>query len=213
MLGSGRTELCELLFGIRHSDQGEIRILDKAIQLRTPLDAMDVGIALVPEDRRSQGIFAGLPIWKNISLASFQDAFRAALGFVHEKQSKLAALDEVDHFKIRTPSINQEIQLLSGGNQQKVILARWLLRRPQILLLDDPTAGVDVGAKDEIHSFIRQLAQDGLTVIMISSEFSELLDTCHRILVIRNGRIVSEMDPRTSTEAQLVRAASASVAT
>ena len=213
MLGSGRTELCELLFGIRHSDQGEIRILDKAIQLRTPLDAMDVGIALVPEDRRNQGIFAGLPIWKNISLASFQDAFRAALGFVHEKQSKLAALDEVDRFKIRTPSINQEIQLLSGGNQQKVILARWLLRRPQILLLDDPTAGVDVGAKDEIHSFIRQLAEDGLTVIMISSEFSELLDTCHRILVVRSGRIVSEMDPRNSTEAQLVRAASASVVT
>lgn len=212
MLGSGRTELCELLFGIRRSDQGEIRVMDKTIQLRTPLDAMNAGIALVPEDRRSLGIFAGLPIWKNVSLASFHDAFRSPLGFVREKRSKLATQEEVERFKIKTPSINQEIQLLSGGNQQKVILARWLLRRPQILLLDDPTAGVDVGAKDEIHALIRQLAEAGLTVIMISSEFSELLDTCHRILVIRGGRIVGEMDPRTSTEAQLVRAASASVA-
>jgi inositol transport system ATP-binding protein len=212
MLGSGRTELCELLFGIRHFDHGEIRLMNKPIRLRTPRDAMGFGIALVPEDRRNQGIFAGLPIWKNMSLASFHDAFRAALGFVRQKRAKLAAREEVGRFKIRTPSINQEIQLLSGGNQQKVILARWLLRRPQILLLDDPTAGVDVGAKDEIHAFVRQLAAAGLTVIMISSEFAELLDTCHRILVIRNGKIVGEMDPHTSTEAHLVRVASASVA-
>jgi inositol transport system ATP-binding protein len=211
MLGSGRTELCELLFGIRQFDHGEIRLMNKTVRLRTPLDAMGVGIALVPEDRRNQGIFAGLPIWKNMALASFHDAFRAALGFVREKRAKFAARKEVDRFKIRTPSINQEIQLLSGGNQQKVILARWLLRHPQILLLDDPTAGVDVGAKDEIHAFVRQLAAAGLTVIMISSEFAELLDTCHRILVIRNGRIVGEMDPHTSTEAHLVRVASASV--
>ena len=211
MLGSGRTELCELLFGIRQFDHGEIRLMNKTVRLRTPLDAMGVGIALVPEDRRNQGIFAGLPIWKNMALASFHDAFRAALGFVREKRAKFAARKEVDRFKIRTPSINQEIQLLSGGNQQKVILARWLLRHPQILLLDDPTAGVNVGAKDEIHAFVRQLAAAGLTVIMISSEFAELLDTCHRILVIRNGRIVGEMDPHTSTEAHLVRVASASV--
>ena len=98
---------------------------------------------------------------------------------------------------------------MSGGNQQKVILGRWLVRKPRILLLDDPTAGIDVGAKGEIHAFIRSLAASGLTVIMSSSEFPELLDTCHRILVIRNGRIVDEKDPQTSTEAELVRAASA----
>ena len=211
MLGSGRTELCELLFGIRQSDQGAIRVMNKSVRFQSPTEAMAAGIALVPEDRRNQGIFAGLPIWKNVSIATFRDAFRGTLGFVREAQSKQATREEVDRFKIKTPSINQEIQFLSGGNQQKVILARWLLRRPQILLLDDPTAGIDVGAKAEIHAFIRQLAEAGLTVIMVSSEFPELLDTCHRILVIRDGSIVCEMDSASATEAQLVHAASASM--
>ena len=124
MLGSGRTELCELLFGVRKADQGTIHVNGKLARPRSALQAMRAGIALVPEDRRSQGIFAGLPIWKNMSLATFQDAFRAAFGFVREADSRQAARLEVDRFNIRTPSVSQEIQLLSGGNQQKVILAR-----------------------------------------------------------------------------------------
>lgn len=209
MLGSGRTELFEILFGLRRFDSGSIRVLDKPIRPRSPLEAMAAKIALVPEDRRNQGIFSGLPIWKNIALSAFHDLFRATLGTVREGKARQAAREEVERFHIATPSINNEIQLLSGGNQQKVILARWLLRRPDVLLLDDPTAGIDVGAKDEIHAFIRSLAEKGLTVVMSSSEFPELLDVCHRILVIRNGRIVADMDPRTSTEAELVHAATA----
>lgn len=212
MLGSGRTELFELLFGLRQADFGTIRVNQAPLRLQSTFEAMRSGMALVPEDRRSQGIFAGLPIWKNVALASFQDAFRARFGFVRGSDAKRAAQGEVTRFQVRTPSLNQEIQFLSGGNQQKVILARWLVRKPRILLLDDPTAGIDVGAKDEIHSFIRTLAAAGLTVIMSSSEFPELLDNCHRILVIRNGRIVDEMDPQSSTEAELVHAASATTA-
>lgn len=209
MLGSGRTELFELLFGIRRADSGEIRVLGQATKPRSPIDAMAAQIALVPEDRRSQGIFAELPVWKNIGLASFYDLFRGPFASVHEAQERKAAREQVDLFRIATPSINQEVQFLSGGNQQKVILARWLLRRPEVLLLDDPTAGIDVGAKGEIHTLIRKLAGDGLTVVISSSEFPELLDVCHRILVIRDGRIVAEMEAQTATEAELVRLATA----
>lgn len=210
MLGSGRTELFEILFGVRRFEQGSIHVRSKEVRPRSPIVAMESGIVLVPEDRRNQGIFAELPVWKNAVLASFYDLFRAALGFVREDEARRASSQAVQQFRIATPSIDQEIRLLSGGNQQKVILARWLLRRPTVLLLDDPTAGIDVGAKDEIHSLIRTLAGEGLTVIISSSEFPELLDLCHRILVIKGGRIVWEADPRTVTEAQLVHAASAS---
>ena len=212
MLGSGRTELFELLFGLRRPDRGEIRVLGRTIRPRSPLDAMAAKIALVPEDRRSQGIFAGLPIWKNMALAAFHDLFRGPLGSVREQQERKAAKQEIERFRIVTPNINQHIEFLSGGNQQKVILARWLMRRPEVLLLDDPTAGVDIGAKDEIHAFIRQLAEAGLTVLVSSSEFPELLDLCHRILVIRGGRIVAERDSRATTEAELVHLATAGAA-
>lgn len=209
MLGSGRTELFELLFGIRQPDSGRIEALGKAVKPRSPIDAMEARIALVPEDRRSQGIFVGLPIWKNLTLAAFHDLFRGFGGSVRERQEREAAREQVERFRIATPSINQEIQFLSGGNQQKVILARWLLRDPEILLLDDPTAGIDVGAKDEIHASIRRLAEHGLAVVMSSSEFPELLDICHRILVIRGGRIVAEKRAGDTTEAELVHLATA----
>ena len=209
MLGSGRTELFETLFGLRQFESGTIQVRDKVVRPTSPRQAMAEKIALVPEDRRNQGIFSGLPIWKNIALATFHDLFHSRFGSVQENKARSAAREEVQRFHVATPSINQEIQFLSGGNQQKVILARWLLRDPHVLLLDDPTAGIDVGAKSEIHSFVRDLAEKGLTVVMSSSEFPELLEVCHRILVIRKGRIVAEMDPRTSTEAELVHAASA----
>jgi ABC-type sugar transport system ATPase subunit len=209
MLGSGRTELFEILFGIRRLDRGSIRLHGREIQPSSPVEAMTLGIALVPEDRRSQGIFSGISVWKNAVFASFYDVFRTTMGFVRQGLARSAVNDEVNRFKILTPSINQEVQFLSGGNQQKLVLARWLLRRPILLLLDDPTAGIDVGAKGEIHNLVRGLAKAGLTVIVSSSEFAELLGLCHRILVIRSGRIVREVDPRTATEALLVHAASA----
>lgn len=212
MLGSGRTELFEMLFGVRRFDKGQIRLWAEEIRPSTPMKAMAAGIALVPEDRRGQGIFAELPIWKNAALATVQDLFCTLFNVVREQAARRAAAESVRQFRVATPSVDQEIRLLSGGNQQKVVLARWLMRRPKLLLLDDPTAGIDVGAKDEIHAFIRNLAEEGVTIIISSSEFPELLDLCHRILVIKGGRIVREADPHLVTEAQLVHAATATEA-
>jgi ABC-type sugar transport system ATPase subunit/ABC-type sugar transport system substrate-binding protein len=204
MLGSGRTEIFECLFGVRPFDRGVVRVRGHEVRPRSPLEAMAVGIALVPEDRRSQGIFPGISLWKNAVFASIHDIFHAALGFVRERSARRSVQEAVQRFNIKARSLNQEIQFLSGGNQQKVILARWLMRNPLVLLLDDPTAGIDIGAKAEIHELIRALARDGVTVIVVSSEFPELLDVCHRVLVIRNGRIIGEVDPASATEALLV---------
>ena len=210
MLGSGRTELFDCLFGLRPFENGTIRVRGHEVRPRSPVEAMQAGIALVPEDRRAQGIFAGVSVWKNAAFASVHDIFHAALGFVREKRARRSVREEVDRFNIKARSLNEEIQFLSGGNQQKVILTRWLMRRPFILLLDDPTAGIDVGAKSEIHAHIGRLAQRGVTVFMSSSEFPELLHLCHRILVIREGRIVREVDPTSVSEALLVAAATGS---
>ena len=171
---------------------------------RSPIEAMAAGIALVPEDRRTQGIFPGISVWKNAVFASVHDIFRGTLGIVRERNSRRATQEAVERFNVKTRSLNEEIQFLSGGNQQKVILARWLMRHPLVLLLDDPTAGIDIGAKAEIHALIHALAKEGVTVVMSSSEFPELLNVCHRILVIRDGRIIREVDPSSATEALLV---------
>jgi inositol transport system ATP-binding protein len=213
MLGSGRTEIFESLFGVRAFDRGVIRVRGREVRPRSPLEAMAVGIALVPEDRRSQGIFPGVSLWKNAVFASVHDIFHAALGFVREGSARRSTQEAVKRFNVKARSLNEEIQFLSGGNQQKVVLARWLMRRPLVLLLDDPTAGIDIGAKSEIHALIHALAQDGVTVIMISSEFPELLEVCHRILVIRDGRIIREVDPGSATEALLVAMTTGSDAT
>jgi ABC-type multidrug transport system ATPase subunit len=204
MLGSGRIEIFESLFGIRPFESGSIRVRGREMFPRSPLDSMDAGLALVPEDRRAQGIFSGVPIWKNVVFASVHDIFRAALGFVKERSARRAVEDAIRQFNIRARSLNDEIQYLSGGNQQKVILARWLTRKPLVLLLDDPTAGIDIGAKAEIHTLIQTMAQEGICVIVASSESSELIDISHRILVLRAGQIIDEVDPRSASEALLV---------
>jgi ABC-type multidrug transport system ATPase subunit len=176
----------------------------REVRPRSPLEAMAVGIALVPEDRRTQGIFPGISVWKNAVFASAHDIFHGTLGVVRERSARLATQEAVERFNVKTRSLNEEIQFLSGGNQQKVILARWLMRRPLVLLLDDPTAGIDIGAKSEIHALIHALAKEGVSVVMSSSEFPELLNVCHRIMVIRDGRIIREVDPSSATEALLV---------
>lgn len=190
MLGSGRSELLECLFGLRRPTSGTMRLNGRAIAPRSPVMAMQSGIALVPEDRKLMGIFAGKPVWQNISLASFRDRFARA-GMVRRRAARAAAEAEVKRLGIRAASIDMDIDLLSGGNQQKAILARWLLRDPELLLLDEPTAGIDVGAKAEIHALIERLSNSGKGVLVASSEFDELIGLCDRILVLRKGRIAS----------------------
>ena len=199
MLGSGRTELFECLFGLRPFEQGSILVSGKAVRPRAPRQAMAAGIGLVPEDRKLQGIFAGAALWRNIGMASFHDLFSWA-GFVDEGKARTAASEQMRRLNVRATSPNQNIAVLSGGNQQKAILGRWVLRRPKVLLLDEPTAGIDVGAKAEIYQLIRQLAADGTAIIVASSEFEELIGLCHRILIMRDGRIVRDVDGRQATE-------------
>ena len=207
MLGSGRSELFETLFGLIPIEGGTIRVDGKDVHPKSPREAMDNGISLVPEDRRRQGIFPGMPLWKNVALAGLHDLFRGPLTTVLAGRARQATEREIKRLHIATPSANEEIQFLSGGNQQKVVLARWLARMPRILLLDEPTAGIDVGAIADVHQIVRDLAEQGTTVVISSSEFEELLSLCHRIVVMRRGTIVAELHPQAITEASLVHVA------
>ena len=203
MLGSGRSELLECLFGARTFEGGTITLNGADVRPGSPLDAMAQGIGMVPEDRKVQGIFPGTSLWKNVTLPSIHDLF-SRLGFVTEAQARRATTEQAAQVGIRAHSISQDIALLSGGNQQKAILARWMLRAPKLLLLDEPTAGIDVGAKSEIHALIRQLADRGVAVLVASSEFDELIGLCHRILIVRDGQIIGEVDGASATERSLV---------
>ncbi len=206
MLGSGRSELFECLFGVRPFESGSIEIDGVAARPRSPAQAMAAGIGLVPEDRKTQGIFAESPVWRNIALASVRDLF-ARLGWVDEAKARAAALDQVERMNVRCASPEQALGSLSGGNQQKAILGRWVLREPRVLLLDEPTAGIDVGAKSEIYALARRLAARGMGLLIASSEFDELIGLCHRILVIRHGRIIEEFRGENATEHALAVAA------
>jgi ABC-type sugar transport system ATPase subunit len=210
MLGSGRSELFECVFGLRHYESGTVALNGAAQHFKSPIGAMAKGIGLVPEDRKEQGIFAGTALWKNMMLASVHDLF-ARLGFVKEGRALQTCQEQAKRLDIRFRTINQDIGFLSGGNQQKAILARWILRDPRLLLLDDPTAGIDVGAKAEIHALIGELASQGVAILVSSSEFDELIGLCHRILVIRDGRIIDEVDGTNATEHALVLAATGGV--
>jgi ABC-type sugar transport system ATPase subunit len=203
MLGSGRSELFECLFGIRQFESGELRLKGRSIHPKSPRDAMLMGIALVPEDRKVQGIFPGTSLWKNVTLASVHDLF-SRLGIVTVRQARKVTLEQVERLGIRAHSIGQDISLLSGGNQQKAIIARWILRNPDILLLDEPSAGIDIGAKAEIHELIRDLARQGVAIVVSSSEFDELIGLCHRIVIMRDGTIINEVDGAAATEHSLV---------
>jgi ABC-type sugar transport system ATPase subunit len=206
MLGSGRSELFECLFGVRHFESGLIEIDGVATRPRSPGVAMAAGIGLVPEDRKVQGIFAESPVWRNIALASVRDRF-SRLGWVDETRARRVAAEQIAQINVRCASPEQPIGYLSGGNQQKAILGRWVLREPRILLLDEPTAGIDIGAKNEIYALVRNLAARGMGLLIASSEFDELVGLCHRILVMRHGRIVSEFRGEQASEHALAIAA------
>lgn len=206
MMGSGRSELFECLFGVRTHESGSIAVDGVTARPGSPIEAMSLGIGLVPEDRKMQGIFAGSSVWKNVTMASTHDLF-ARFGLVKESEARRVTREQATKLDIKCRSIHQTIGYLSGGNQQKAVLARWILRNPRVLLLDEPTAGIDVGAKFEIYQLIRALATEGIAIVVVSSEFDELVDLCHRILVIRDGTIVDEIDAAAATEQSLVLAA------
>jgi rhamnose transport system ATP-binding protein len=188
LVGSGRTELAETIFGLRHRDSGEIRVADMPLDIRSPAAAIAHGIAYVPEDRSRHGVIADMSIAANASLASLGAVSRA--GFVDYQAEDGHAEQHVKQLHIKTSSVLAPVASLSGGNQQKVALARWLSIEPRILILDEPTHGVDIGAKAEIHDIIGALAERGVAIVMISSELPEILGLSDRIAVMRQGAVV-----------------------
>jgi ribose transport system ATP-binding protein/rhamnose transport system ATP-binding protein len=208
LVGAGRTELCEAIFGIRPRVSGRIRINGVDLSPRHPLDSMQAGIGMVPEDRREAGLFLAMSVAANIAAANMESLTHSALVADHDLE-QLAARS-VDSLRIVTPSIEREVMYLSGGNQQKVLLARWLARQPKLLIVDEPTRGVDVGAKAEVYSILRELARRGVALLVVSSDLPEVLALAHRIVVMSEGRTVGELDPREADEVAILQLATPS---
>ena len=188
LVGAQRTELMEGLFGVRHIEKGTVTYKGETIKIHHPRDAIKKGIALLTEDRRATGIFGVLSISDNVGVASLDKYIDYGVVLNNKKLESLVK-DNIDKMSIKTPSTKTQIQSLSGGNQQKVIIARWLANDPEILILDEPTRGIDVGAKYEIYTIIADLAKQGKSIIMISSEMPELIGMSDRIMVMCEGRV------------------------
>jgi ABC-type sugar transport system ATPase subunit len=198
LVGSGRTELAETLFGLRPASSGEIRLHGEPFHIASPADAIRCGIGYVPEDRRQHGVVMEMSIAANTNLANLSAVSRA--GLIDGRAERLAAERHLTQLRIKAPSVAAEVGSLSGGNQQKVALARWLSIEPQVLILDEPTQGVDVGSKSEIHELMEQLAERGVAIIMISSEMPEILGMSDRIAVMHAGTISGVLDRAEATQ-------------
>jgi rhamnose transport system ATP-binding protein len=205
MVGSGRTQLAETLFGLTPADRGEILIRNSRAHIPNPVAAIALGIAYVPEDRRGHGVILDLPITANLSLAHLRGVFPS--GFLNAAKERVIGRDYVTRLGIKTASVDATAGTLSGGNQQKVSLGRWLVTNPSILILDEPTQGVDVGAKAEIHRLMVDLARRGLAILMISSELPEILGMSDRIAVMRRGTVVKTIDRAHATQESVLEAA------
>ena len=205
LVGSGRSEFLDLIFGIGHADKGTIKIGDRFLDKHTPKDSINAGIAYVTEDRKETGLMLGRSINENINIASF-DAISTG-GFIHDRKERARADDMITLFNVKTPDADQLAGNLSGGNQQKVVLGRWALTEPDVMLLDEPTRGVDVGAKKEIYKFMSEFALQGKGIVMVSSELSEIIGMSDRIIVFRDGRIAGELTAATATQTDLMKLA------
>ncbi|MBQ2921371.1 MAG: ATP-binding cassette domain-containing protein [Oscillospiraceae bacterium] len=200
---SGRTETLESIFGIRTRKDGIISLDDQPCFNRSAGESIKNGFALLTEERRATGIFGGLNIRENTVISSLKRHLRFGL-YLSEKTQREDTQHYIDAMRTKTPSQETKIRTLSGGNQQKVIIGRWLLTEPEVLLLDEPTRGIDVGAKYEIYQLILDLANKGKTVIMVSSEMPELLGVCDRIVVMSGGRVAGEVDARNTTQEEIM---------
>jgi rhamnose transport system ATP-binding protein len=202
LVGAGRTELARTLFGLTPADRGEILVRGRPVSIREPADAIAEGIAYLPEDRRRHGVVLEMPISANLTLASLRRLSRfGAIDF--ERERGLAA-EYVQRLGVKTPSLFAPVSTLSGGNQQKVALGRWLITDPSVLILDEPTQGIDVGAKSEIHMLMTELAERGVAILMISSELPEVLGMSDRIAVMRGGTVVDTLDRAAATQEEIL---------
>ncbi|PUA35733.1 D-xylose ABC transporter ATP-binding protein [Paenibacillus elgii] len=205
LMGAGRTELAKALFGVTPARQGEIRVDGRPVAIRKPVDAIRAGIALVTEDRKDEGLLLNLSVKDNISLPNLKDV--SSFGFV--SRSKETGISErlISQLLIKTPNSEQKVGSLSGGNQQKVVIGKWLETNPQVFILDEPTRGVDIGAKKEIYDLMNQLISRGVAILMISSELPEVLGMSDRILVMHEGRIAGEFARGEATQEKIMHCA------
>jgi ABC-type sugar transport system ATPase subunit len=204
LVGSGRSELAEVIFGMTPAERGKILVDGSEVAIDSPAAAKRLGIAYVPEDRGRQGLVRPMPISENVSLANLGRVSRRF--FIDRKAENALAERSVEQFHIRASSVNQIVGKLSGGNQQKVGLSKWLATEPRILIMDEPTRGIDVGAKAEIHRLMSELASRGMAILMISSELPEVMGMSDRIVVMRAGRIVAEVERADATQAGIAAA-------
>jgi ABC-type sugar transport system ATPase subunit len=208
LMGAGRTEIMRTIFGIdkaKSKTGGTILLHGKRVRINSPSHAIKVGFGMVTEDRLHTGIFANMSVLKNITLCKLSSFMK--FGLLSKKIEMEQGTNAAKNYNVKAGSMNQPIGSLSGGNQQKVILARWLMLKPDILILDEPTRGIDVGSKSEIHKQIGQLVKEGISIILVSSEMPEVLGISDRILVIREGRVAAEYDTKIATKEQLIKSA------
>ena len=204
LVGAGRTEVARALFGADRLDSGEILIHGQRVNIKSPQDAVRHGIAYLSEDRKRYGLALKMDVETNVALATMRQFVRL-LGIVDTSKTRTTAQHYVDALAIKTPSIQQKVANLSGGNQQKVIIGKWLTADTEILIFDEPTRGIDVGAKSEIYRLLNDLAQQGKSIIMISSELPEILRMSHRVLVMCEGRITGELTSADATQESIMR--------
>ncbi len=193
LMGAGRTELISAISGLAPAQAGEILIRSRGVRIRSPRDAIANGIAMVSEDRKEYGLVHAMSVSHNVTLAALGKFCRG--GFIDRAAENDATDRQIRALSIKTPGRNCQVQYLSGGNQQKVVIAKALLTEPEILILDEPTRGIDIGAKAEVHAIMRRLARQGKAIIMVSSEMAEIVSLSDRILVMREGRIAAELSP------------------
>ena len=202
LVGSGRTEVAQLLFGLVQPEGGEVLLKGRRIQPRTPADAIGLGIAYVPEDRRQHGVILSMPLTANTTLATLKSV--SSRGLIDSGRECGITQSYIERLRIKTKSVHTEAGMLSGGNQQKVAIARWLASKPELVILDEPTQGVDVGSKSEIHSIMVDLAEQGKAILMISSEMPEILGMSDRIAVMHSGSVAGILDRAQATQPKIL---------
>ncbi|MGC4053502.1 MAG: sugar ABC transporter ATP-binding protein [Paludibaculum sp.] len=205
LIGAGRTELCRAIFGVDPIDAGAITVRGERVRIRSPRDAVRAGMALIPEDRQRSGLAVGLPVAQNLLMASLEQV--SSFGFLQPVRAQAVVAGHSARLNLKSASPRQPAGKLSGGNQQKVVIGRWLARGANIFLFDEPARGIDIGAKIEVFRLIDELARGGAAVLMVSSELQELLQVADRILVMRQGRLAAELPGRTTQEEILRHAA------
>jgi len=210
LVGAGRTEVARAIFGADKKTGGRVFLDDAPIEIRSPRDAIRQGIGLLTEDRKGQGLVLGMTVRENTTLAHLASLLRGP--FIDSRRERAAAERFVKDLQIKTPSIEQSAQNLSGGNQQKVVLAKWLFTQSKVLIFDEPTRGIDVGAKAEIFKLMNELVREGVAILMISSELPEVLGMCDRILVMHEGRLAGELAGKEATQERIMQLATGAAA-